>query len=252
MLKLNEIANDKAGETAIGFQRISAQKSPGLGKIPHQALRRIGFPYPEFRDPVADLVPRQPKETTSSGLVPVGALEGLCDQLFLDIRQAASARGQCDGMSLGLRRFAQDRPAQENIVGLDAVTGTEQHCPFNDVPQLADVARPRMGLHFRVGFGGKPLRLAVKFAVELLEEMVRKERDILAAFPQRRDHDRHDAQAIIEILTKLTALNGLFEVAVRRGDDPDIHVDIHRATDVFERLFLEHQPEFGLERPPRP
>ena len=45
---------------------------------------------------------------------------------------------------------------------------------------------------------------------------------------ERRNQDRHDVQAIVEILSELLIANRLLEISIRRCDDPciDSHVAI--------------------------
>ena len=63
---------------------------------------------------------------------------------------------------------------------------------------------------------------------------------------ERRHVDRHDVQAVEQVLAEPAVLHHLSEVAVGRGDDA--HVDLNRArsAEPFELLFLEHAQDLRL------
>src|SRR5690606_16424325 len=74
------------------------------------------------------------------------------------------------------------------------------------------------------------------------------ERDEIAfALTQRRQEDRHHADAIIEVGAKLAFLNRLFQIAIGRADKTN--VDLHRArsADALELALLQHAQQLGLE-----
>jgi len=59
----------------------------------------------------------------------------------------------------------------------------------------------------------------------LLDEMVGEERDVRPSVPERRDEDREDVQAVIEILAKRPFRHGGVEIPVRGGDQPNVDGD---------------------------
>ena len=70
---------------------------------------------------------------------------------------------------------------------------------LDDVLQLADVARPgvaHQGVHDR---GRDGLDLPAHPPGEPLGEMADQQRDVVAALAQRRQHDREDVQAVVEV-----------------------------------------------------
>src|SRR5213593_4399437 len=77
--------------------------------------------------------------------------------------------------------------------------------------------------------------------------MMRENRDVLRTSAQRRDVDRHHAETIEQVTPKFAALHALLEVAIRRRDDPDVHLDRARATDALELLLLEHAQQLRLQ-----
>ena len=52
---------------------------------------------------------------------------------------------------------------------------------------------------------------------------MRQRDDVARSVAERREHERRDVQAIVEIFTKAPEFDGFLEVRVGRGDDP--HVD---------------------------
>ena len=76
--------------------------------------------------------------------------------------------------------------------------------------------------------------------------MLDEQRDVAATFPQRRNQDRNDVEAEIEVFAEFAALNHFFEVLVRRRDDA--HVDLDRAcrAEAFDFLLLQDAQHLGL------
>ena len=62
--------------------------------------------------------------------------------------------------------------------------------------------------------------------------------------------DREDGEAVVEVLAKALLAHGLEQVAIGRGNDPDIDPDRRRAADPIELALLEdaEQLDLSLER----
>lgn len=58
--------------------------------------------------------------------------------------------------------------------------------------------------------------------------------------------DRNDVQSIVQIFSKLSLFDRLFEVAIGRGDDPRVHRDDFGAAQAPEFLGLQHAEEIDL------
>src|SRR5690606_30663676 len=91
-------------------------------------------------------------------------------------------------------------------------------------------------------------KLALVFAVEPTEKLPGKQRYVALALAQRRKHQRHHIDAIIQIGAEFLLDDRLFQILVGRGDKTDIHLDGAAAADPFELAFLEHAQQLGLER----
>ncbi len=67
-----------------------------------------------------------------------------------------------------------------------------------------------------------------------------------AAFPQGRQVDREHVKPVIEVLAELALRDHLRQVAVRRRDQPHVHLDRLRTAEPFELLFLKHPKQLRL------
>ena len=131
-------------------------------------------------------------------------------------------------------------------VDLERRTGREDDGTLEDVLQLADVARPGYAMSRRSVPGSIPSnRLPIR-AGELVEEELHQERDVLGALAERRELDREDAEAVVEVLAERLLADGLEQVAVGRGDDPDVDLARRRAADPVELALLQDAQQLGL------
>ena len=73
-------------------------------------------------------------------------------------------------------------------------------------------------------------------------------RDVLAPLAQRGHADRHDAQAIEEILAELAVGDQLVETAVGRRDDADRDANRLLAADALQLAVLQDAQQLGLRR----
>src|SRR5579883_1236285 len=150
--------------------------------------------------------------------------------------------GGGDGADLGRQHLGADRIAR-------LARGHDEQ-PVDDVAQLPDVARPFIGLE-----GGE--RVLAEFAWaepggggRARHEVAGEQRYVLAPLAQRRHADRHDAEAVEEILAEAARRDFGREIAARRGDDADIDLHAAAAADALEGLLLQdpHDLALRLER----
>ena len=102
----------------------------------------------------------------------------------------------------------------------------DQHQSFDDVGQLPYIAGP--GLIFKEipDFGVKGMGFMVA-DIQALQQRLGNLLDIAFPFAQRRDFDRQDGQAIIEVQPEMSFLDFTGQVLIGRRNDPD--VDRHAA-----------------------
>src|SRR4051794_24206239 len=71
-------------------------------------------------------------------------------------------------------------------------------------------------------------------------------RDILPALGERGHPHGHDAQTMVEILAETALRNEAREIAARRGDDPDVDLDLLRAPEPLECLLDQDAQDLSL------
>src|SRR5205807_6738635 len=80
------------------------------------------------------------------------------------------------------------------------------------------------------------------------EEVCDEGRDVLAPLAERRQVDRDDVQPVKEILAERSVGDGLRDVTVRRGDQPNIDLEVARVADATDLALLDRAPELDLYR----
>src|SRR5208337_1393007 len=80
-----------------------------------------------------------------------------------------------------------------------------------------------------------------------VQQPICERQNVLAAFAQRRDTQRDDVEAVIEILAKVMRGDFGLEIAIGRGDYSRIDVDRAFAADALEVLILQKAQKLGLE-----
>ena len=91
-----------------------------------------------------------------------------------------------------------------------------------------------------------PARREAHAGGDLLHEILDEFGDVLAPLGERGHADRHDRQAVEEVLAELAFGDRLGEVAARRRDDAHVDVDALRAADALEILVDQHAQDLGL------
>src|SRR5690606_34770065 len=76
----------------------------------------------------------------------------------------------------------------------------------------------------------------------------RKERDVVAPLAERRDVERDDVEAVVQVAPEGALAHLVLEVAVRRGDDADVDGDGLRRADGHDLALLERAEQLDLER----
>src|ERR1017187_5940689 len=84
--------------------------------------------------------------------------------------------------------------------------------------------------------------------MEPSQEVLRQDRDVALARPERRDDDVDDVDSVVEILPEAAAGDLGLEVAVGRGDEADIDAERGVGSDGLEASILQDTQELGLRR----
>src|SRR5690606_28309460 len=93
-----------------------------------------------------------------------------------------------------------------------------------------------------------PLNLPAILTRVFANEVVHQRREVLLALAQRRHRDLDHLEAVVEVMPKPAGCNGGLQVAIGRGNEPDIHLDRLCAADTLELAFLQHAEELHLKR----
>src|SRR5207249_9285679 len=89
------------------------------------------------------------------------------------------------------------------------------------------------------GLGGEMKRRASMASGDHGQEMIRQRGQVRTSVPERGQRDVDDVQPEEEILAEAPRPHVRLEIAVRRGDHPDVDLDGHRAAEWLEATFLE-------------
>src|ERR1043166_1493980 len=122
----------------------------------------------------------------------------------------------------------------------------EQQKPLHCVPQLADIARPRISLHDLQRRRRERLWFPAIHLADRAAEMLHQHRQIALALLQRRQHDRKDEDAVIEILPESAVADLLFEVAMRGHHHAHIDSNATGAAQTLDLALLQHSQQFRL------
>ena len=146
--------------------------------------------------------------------------------LSLDVLQLHAASSQSD------RRRGNGKPQPP--------PRSHDHGPFDDVPELANVAGPRILLQRGHVTRADRVDWLAKRRRELLDESPHQQRYVVRSFAQRRHADREHAEAIVQVLAEGTRGDQLFEVAMGRGDDSRIDANWPRAPQSLDLSLFEY------------
>ena len=123
------------------------------------------------------------------------------------------------------------------VVGGDLFSGGENDSAFDDIFQLADVARKGVGLKAIDRFGAKACERFAYFSSVMLEEVFGKRNQIFGAFPEGGKLKCDGVEAVEEVFSEGASGYGLRYISVGGGDDPDVYGEV-----------FEDAQEAGLHR----
>ena len=147
--------------------------------------------------------------------------------------------------ALELRFFAANLRRQ--VFDADDRAGDHDHTAFQHVLELAYVAGPVVAGEVVLGFRAEGLDGDAVVFRYLFPEMGDEERDVFTAFPQRRDGDVDDVEAVEEVFAEGAFLDHLRQVTVGGGHHADIDADAFRSADAFKHAFLKDAQELDLQ-----
>lgn len=171
------------------------------------------------------------------GAVAAVAAESFLDGAPLEIVDIESSGGS--GIHLSWFR-------KREVLGKD-VAVAQDGGPFDDIFQLADVARAALRAEPEAGgIGEAELRLA-ELCCGRGDEVLGEGVNIGGAFAERRDFDGERPEPEIEVGAEATFLNLTAEVPVGGRDDADVGFQGLLASEALEAFFLNDAEELGLQ-----
>ena len=141
--------------------------------------------------------------------------------------------------------FSGKTAGNGQVRGQNIVFVAEDHRLFHHVFQLADVARPVVVLHGLEG-GGREYFLKTVFLVGLPQEGLDQGHHVARPFPERRDLDGNDVEAVVEILPEGLFVDHIQQIPVGSGDDAHVDRDGPGAAHPGDLHFLQHPQQMDL------
>src|SRR5258706_5442245 len=77
--------------------------------------------------------------------------------------------------------------------------------------------------------------------------MAHQPRDVVPALAQGRQGERKNIESIIQVISESTLSHHLGQVAIRGGDETNVHANRPRAPQSLEFLLLEHAQQLWLQ-----
>ena len=125
-------------------------------------------------------------------------------------------------------------------------TGTENHRPFNEVLEFADITWPAPADKGLYRFGSDRGDLPIHAPGVLSSKVIDQNRNVVGALPKGRNVDWEDFQPIVEIGAELMLFYHFCEVAIRGRYQADVHRDGAATAQAFKLLFLQGTKDLRL------
>src|SRR6266545_73080 len=153
---------------------------------------------------------------------------------------------QCDPL---FRRGAASRPREQckNDFGANHLAFGHDIGSMDDVAQFAHITRPVVGLELIQRFRVPPGDAGAFLLLDHLPEVLGQKRNVVPAFRERRKRERKHVQPVVEVFAQLLLLDRIVRITVRRGDEPDVDLQLLRTADTAQRAVLEDAQQLDLE-----
>src|SRR5262249_53871077 len=131
------------------------------------------------------------------------------------------------------------------ILELQCASPSEHHGSFDDVLELAHVARPRVARQLIERFSRDPHpRFVVLRAIEI-QEVLYEKRDIVTPFGKPGAANGNHMQSIEKVFPKITAFDCRLEVAIGRRHESEVS-PLGSSSNGFELCILQDSKELDL------
>ena len=173
---------------------------------------------------------------------PAMALERGQDRVPFDVGHGRARNGWRRRLAVGGAELGGQ------VVLLDGVALRQHHRALDDVLELTDVARPVVGDDLRQRAVAEAFHALAVLPGKALQEMRGERRHVALPTPQRGQRDVDHVEPIVQILAEFSLRDQLLQVAVRRGDEADVHGLGLVAAHALELPLLEHSKQLHLSR----
>src|SRR5437868_12485063 len=109
---------------------------------------------------------------------------------------------------------------------------------FDDIFHLSHISWPWIARQQIDGIFRKLLGGTVIFFYSFGQKMFGEEGNVFSALPERRQIERNDVDAVVEVFTKLSLANKFLEIFIRGGQDAHVDLDGLHPPDSGEFSFL--------------
>src|SRR3990172_7703481 len=137
-----------------------------------------------------------------------------------------------------------------DVARADAPTRVQDGQPFDDVGQLADVARPAVPREITHRLVGPFRRRLSRPPALQRSEVPNERRDVARPLAQRRHRERNHVQPEVEVFPESALLHRAREVVVRRRERADVHLDRPPAAHALDLLRFDCAQQLGLRLGP--
>ena len=108
------------------------------------------------------------------------------------------------------------------MVRVDERAFTENRGPFQDIAKLSNVSRPLILEQCMSCIARQTSGWPAEGPADLLQKRLAQRNDVGWTVAQRRNLDVEDPESVEQVLAKVAALDGFPQIAVGRGDHPDV------------------------------
>src|SRR6185436_1851905 len=192
-----------------------------------------------LRDLVVHDARRDTEELRGVLLHPIADPERFEDRLALQLVERDPRRGQAQVERRDVvRRRAPGGAEVQVVLEKESPLGHEDGA-LDGVFELANVPRPSVALQRAHGGGLEPPDVLLELLREAIDEVRGERNDVLLALAQRRHLHVDDVEPVVQVLAELAAVDRLFEVLVRGGDQAHVHLHRARAPQSLELALLQ-------------
>ena len=222
-------------DARTGPQR-GAGSSPGDLGAASAVVREVANPV--LLQLLVEGAARYTEALRSDGDPPLG---GAQHSLYVPVLDVFERAARLVGLGTGASRCG----VEQEVLRREHVVRRQHRRALEDVSKLSNVSRPAVRLEARDGAirerftsAGAPFR----------DDPSRDQRDVLRALPERRDRQRHGIDPEQQVLPKPAFRHEAIEIAVRGGDEPDVHEPIAHLADAPEGPLLDRLQQLRLHR----